>query len=161
MSLLILILGTLAVFTTPVDIFPEIDIPIIAVVYGYPGLSAEEMSQRIVVGYERGLTATVNDVEHIESQSLNGLGVIKIFFHPDVRIDMAMAQVAALGQAAVRQDPPGTIPPFILAYNASSVPIIQLAISGEGLFDDAHWRLPTSRMGAAGASVPIRAPQSE
>jgi multidrug efflux pump subunit AcrB len=133
MSLLILILGTLAVFTTPVDIFPEIDIPIIAVVYGYPGLSAEEMSQRIVVGYERGLTATVNDVEHIESQSLNGLGVIKIFFHPDVRIDMAMAQVAALGQAAVRQDPPGTIPPFILAYNASSVPIIQLAISGEGL----------------------------
>jgi multidrug efflux pump subunit AcrB len=133
MSLLILILGTLAVFTTPVDIFPEIDIPIIAVVYGYPGLSAEEMSQRIVVGYERGLTATVNDVEHIESQSLNGLGVIKIFFHPDVRIDMAMAQVAALGQAAVRQDPPGTIPPFILAYNASSVPIIQLAISGQGL----------------------------
>jgi multidrug efflux pump subunit AcrB len=133
MALLILILGTLAVYNTPVDIFPNIDIPIIAVVYGYAGLSAEEMSERIIVGYERGLTATVNDVEHIESQSLNGLGVIKIFFHPNVRIDMAMAQVAALGQAAVRQDPPGTIPPFILAYNASSVPIIQLAISGEGL----------------------------
>src|SRR5579864_7324569 len=133
MALLILILGTLAVYNTPVDIFPDINIPIIAVVYGYAGLSAEEMSERIIVGYERGLTATVNDVEHIESQSLNGLGVIKIFFHPNVRIDMAMAQVAALGQAAVRRDPPGTIPPFILAYNASSVPIIQLAISGEGL----------------------------
>ena len=133
MSLLILILGVLAIDTTPVDIFPNIDIPIVAVVYGYAGLSADEMANRIIVGYERGLTATVNDVEHIESNSLNGLGVIKVFFHPDVNIDMAMAQVAALGQSAVRQDPPGTIPPFILAYNASSVPIIQLAISGKGL----------------------------
>ncbi len=133
MSLLILILGTLAIFTTPIDIFPNIDIPIVAVVYGYAGLSAEDISQRLVVGFERGLTATVNDVEHIESQSLNGLGVIKIFFYPSVRIDMAMAQVTALAQSAVRQDPPGTIPPFILAYNASSVPIIQLALSGKGL----------------------------
>jgi multidrug efflux pump subunit AcrB len=133
MSLLILILGTLAIFTTPIDIFPNIDIPIVAVVYGYAGLSAEDVSQRLVVGFERGLTATVNDVEHIESQSLNGLGVIKIFFYPSVRIDMAMAQVTALAQSAVRQDPPGTIPPFILAYNASSVPIIQLALSGKGL----------------------------
>ena len=133
MSLLILILGVLSIYTTPVDIFPNIDIPIIAVVYGYGGLSAEDISQRIVVGFERGLTATVNDVEHIESQSLNGLGVIKIFFYPSVRIDMALAQVTALAQSAVRQDPPGTIPPFILAYNASSVPILQLAISGKGL----------------------------
>ena len=133
MSLLILILGTLAVYTTPIDIFPNIDIPIVAVVYGYAGLSAEDVSQRLVVGFERGLTATVNDVEHIESQSLNGLGVIKIFFYPSVRIDMAMAQVTALAQSAVRQDPPGTTPPFILAYNASSVPIIQLALSGKGL----------------------------
>src|SRR5580704_12708339 len=133
MSLLILILGTLAIYTTPVDIFPNIDIPIVAVVYGYAGLSAEDVSQRLVVGFERGLTATVNDVEHIESQSLNGLGVVKIFFYPSVRIDMAMAQVTALAQSAVRQDPPGTVPPFILAYNASSVPIIQLALSGKGL----------------------------
>ena len=133
MSLLILILGVLSIFTTPIDIFPNIDIPIVAVVYGYAGLSAEDISDRIVVGFERGLTATVNDVEHIESQSLNGLGVIKIFFYPGVRIDMALAQVTALAQSAVRQDPPGTIPPFILAYNASSVPILQLAISGKGL----------------------------
>jgi multidrug efflux pump subunit AcrB len=133
MSLLILILGTLAIYTTPIDIFPNIDIPIVAVVYGYAGLSAEDVSQRLVVGFERGLTATVNDVEHIESQSLNGLGVIKIFFYPSVRIDMAMAQVTAIAQSAVRQDPPGTTPPFILAYNASSVPILQLALSGKGL----------------------------
>src|ERR1700692_4465028 len=131
--LLILILGTLAVYTTPIDIFPNIDIPIVAVVYGYAGLSAEDISQRLVVGVERGLTATGNDVEHIESQSLNGLGVIKIFFYPSVRIHMAFAQVASLAQSAVRQDPPGTIPPFILAYNASSVPILQLALSGKGL----------------------------
>jgi multidrug efflux pump subunit AcrB len=133
MSLLILILGTLAVYTTPIDIFPNIDIPIVAVVYGYPGLSAEDVAERLVVSYERGLTATVNDVEHIESQSLDGLGVIKIFFYPNVRIDMAMAQVTAIAQSALRQDPPGTTPPFILAYNASSVPIIQLALSGKNL----------------------------
>jgi multidrug efflux pump subunit AcrB len=133
MSLLILILGTLAVYATPIDIFPNIDIPIVGVVYGYPGLSAEDVSERLVVNFERGLTATVNDVEHIESQSLNGLGVIKIFFYPNVRIDMAMAQVTAIAQSALRQDPPGTTPPFILAYNASSVPIIQLALSGKNL----------------------------
>src|SRR5579863_5659229 len=133
MSLLILILGVLAIVKTKVDIFPNIDIPIVAVVYGYAGLSAEDVSQRLVVGFERGLTATVNDVEHIESQSLNGLGVVKIFFYPSVRIDMAMAQVTAIAQAAVRQDPPGTVPPFIVAYTASSVPILQLALSGKGL----------------------------
>src|SRR6202051_206420 len=133
MSVLILLLGTLAVYTTPIDIFPNIDIPVLSVVYGYPGLSAEDISQRLVVIYERGLTATVNDVEHIESQSLNGLGVIKIFFYPNVRVDMAMAQGTANAQSALRQDPPGTTPPFLLAYNASSVPILQLALSGKGL----------------------------
>src|SRR5216684_681160 len=133
MSLLILILGTLAVYTTPIDIFPNIDIPVLSVVYGYPGLSAEDVSQRLIVIFERGLTATVNDVEHIESQSLNGLGVIKIFFYPNVRIEMAMSQVTAIAQSALRQDPPGTTPPFILEYNASSVPIIQLALSGKNL----------------------------
>jgi CzcA family heavy metal efflux pump len=133
MSLLILILGTLSVYTTPIDIFPNIDIPIVAVVYSYGGLSAEDVSQRLVVNFERGLTATVNDVEHIESQSLNGLGVIKIFFYPNVRVDMAMAQVTSNAQSALRGDPPGTTPPFLLAYNASSVPILQLALSGKGL----------------------------
>ncbi len=159
MSLLILILGTLSIFTTPIDIFPNIDIPIVAVVYGYAGLPAEDMSQRIVVGFERGLTATVNDVEHIESQSLNGLGVVKIFFYPSVRIDMAMAQVTAIAQSAVRQDPPGTTPPFILAYNASSVPILQLALSGKGLSEQqlndlAAKSMRTQRAPGQGAVVP-------
>ena len=133
MALLILIIGSLAVYTTPTDIFPDIDIPVISIVFQYGGLSAEEISQRIVVIFERGVTATVNDIEHIESQSLNGLGVIKIFFHPNVRVDMAMAQVTALAQSSIKQDPPGTTPPFILDYNASSVPILQLALSGKGL----------------------------
>lgn len=133
MALLILIIGSLAVYTTPTDIFPNIDIPVISIVFQYGGLSAEEISQRIVVIFERGVTATVNDIEHIESQSLNGLGVIKIFFHPNVRVDMAMAQVTALAQSSIKQDPPGTTPPFILDYNASSVPILQLALSGKGL----------------------------
>jgi multidrug efflux pump subunit AcrB len=133
MSLLILILGPLAILNTPTDIFPDIDIPVISIVYNYTGLSAEEMSTRIVVGVERGLTTTVNDIEHIESQSLNGLGVIKVYFHPNVRIDMAMAQVTSLVQTAVKSQPPGASPPFIVTYNASSVPILQLALSGKGL----------------------------
>jgi multidrug efflux pump subunit AcrB len=133
MALLILILGPLAIYSTPTDIFPNIDIPIVSVIWTYTGLSADEMSTRIIGGYERGLTATVNDIEHIESQSLNGVGVVKVYFHPDVRIDMAMTQVSALAQASLRSDPPGTTPPFIIVYNASSVPILQLALSGENL----------------------------
>ena len=133
MALLILILGPLAIYGTPTDIFPNIDIPIISVVFSYNGLSADDISTRIVVTYERSLTATVNDIEHIESQSLNGLGVVKIFFHPNVRIDMAMSQVTALSQSSVRNDPPGTYPPFVIAYNASSVPIMQLALTGKNL----------------------------
>src|ERR1700730_12812903 len=133
MALLILILGPLAIYSTPTDIFPNIDIPIVSVIWTYTGLSADEMATRIIGGYERGLTATVNDIEHIESQSLNGLGVVKVYFHPDVRIDMAMTQVSALAQASLRSAPPGTTPPFIIVYNASSVPILQLALSGENL----------------------------
>jgi multidrug efflux pump subunit AcrB len=133
MALLILIVGSLAVYTTPTDIFPDIDIPVISAVFSYAGLSADDISSRIIVSYERSLTSTVNDIEHIESQSLNGLGVVKIFFHPGVSIDMAMSQVTALSQSAIRSDPPGTYPPFITNYNASSVPIMQLALTGKNL----------------------------
>src|SRR6267154_5618489 len=133
MGLLILILGPLVIYNTPTDVFPDINIPVISVVWSYTGLSADEMASRIVVSYERGLTATVNDIEHIESQSLNGLGVVKIYFHPNVRLEMAVAQVTALSQSAVRNDPPGTTPPFIITYDASSVPILQLALSGKNL----------------------------
>ena len=133
MALLILIIGPLVIYSTPTDVFPDINIPVISVIWGYTGLSADEIASRIVVGYERGLTATVNDIEHIESQSLNGLGVVKIYFHPNVRLEMAVAQVTALSQSAVRNDPPGTTPPFIITYDASSVPILQLALSGKNL----------------------------
>src|SRR5258708_33376002 len=133
MALLILILGPMAIYTTPTDIFPNIDIPIISVVFGYAGLSADDISSRIIVSYERGLTATVNDIEHIESQSLNGLGVVKIFFHPNVHIELAMSQVSALSQSAIRNDPPGTYPPYLVNYNASSVPIMQLALTRKHL----------------------------
>ena len=133
MALLILILGPIAIYTTPTDIFPNIDIPVIGVVFGYAGLSADDIASRIIVSYERNLTSTVTDIEHIESQSLNGLGVVKIFFHPSVRIDQAMSQVSALSQSAIRNDPPGTYPPYLLAYNASSVPIMQLSLQGKNL----------------------------
>ena len=133
MALLILILGPLVIYNTPTDVFPDINIPVISVIWSYTGLSADEIASRIVVGYERGLTATVNDIEHIESQSLNGLGVVKIYFHPNVRLEMAVAQVTAVSQSAVRSDPPGTTPPFIITYDASSVPILQLALSGKNL----------------------------
>src|ERR1035437_8946022 len=133
MALLILILGSLAIYRTPTDIFPNIDIPVISIAWGYTGLSAEEISTRMIVGFERGLTTTVNDIEHIESQSLNGFGVVKVYFHPNVHIEAAEAQIVAISQTQRRSAPPGTFPPFMLVYNASSVPILQLALSGKGL----------------------------
>jgi CzcA family heavy metal efflux pump len=132
-ALLILILGVFSIVSMPTDIFPNIDIPVVTVVWGYGGLSAQEMANRIVTPSERGLTTTVNDIEHIESQSLAGIAVIKIFFQPNVNIGSAVAQVTAVSQSAVRALPPGTTPPFILQYNASSVPILQLGLSGQGL----------------------------
>src|SRR5215475_7890680 len=132
-ALLLLILGPISIMRTPTDIFPNIDIPVVAMVWPYVGLSPEQMSQRIVYQSERTLTTTVNDIEHIESQSLNGIGVIKIFFQPKVNIAMAVAQVAAIGQTQLRQLPQGTNPPLIIQYSASSVPIIQLGLSGQGL----------------------------
>jgi multidrug efflux pump subunit AcrB len=132
-ALLILILGVLSIFSMPTDIFPNIDIPVVTVVWNYTGLSAQEMSTRIVFNSERGMTTTVSDIEHIESQSLNGIGVIKIFFQPHVNIASAVAEVTAICQTQLRQLPPGSTPPFIIQYNASSVPVLQLGLSGEGL----------------------------
>ena len=132
-ALLILILGVFSILSMPTDIFPNIDIPVVTVVWNYTGLSAQEMSTRIVFNSERGMTTTVNDIEHIESQSLNGIGVIKIFFQPHVNIGNAVAQVTAICQVQLRSLPPGTTPPFIIQYNASSVPVLQLGLSGQGL----------------------------
>ncbi|QNI35449.1 efflux RND transporter permease subunit [Edaphobacter albus] len=133
MSLLLFIVGPLAVLRTPVDIFPNINIPVVSVVWGYAGLSPEQLSYRIVLPFERNLTTTVNDIEHTESQTLNGVSVIKIYFQPRVNISQAVAQVTAVAQTAIRQYPQGTTPPLIIQYSASSVPILQLGLSGKGL----------------------------
>jgi multidrug efflux pump subunit AcrB len=133
LALVLLILGPLVALTTPTDIFPNINIPVVAMVWQYTGLSPEQMANRITVLSERSLTTTVNNIEHIESQSLNGISVVKIFFQPKVNIASAVAQVTAIAQTQLRQLPPGTTPPLVLQYSASSVPIIQLGLSGQGL----------------------------
>jgi len=132
-ALLILILGAYSIESMPTDIFPNIDIPVVTVVWQFTGLSAEQMADRIVFNSERGMTTTVNDIEHIESQSLNGISVIKIFFQPHVNVASAVAQVTSISQVQLRSLPPGTTPPFIIQYNASSVPILQIGLSGQGL----------------------------
>ncbi|MCH8686544.1 efflux RND transporter permease subunit [Pedomonas mirosovicensis] len=133
MAILIAIVGILAALRTPVDIFPDIKIPVVAVAWKYTGLPPQDMSDRIITPYERVLTTTVNDIEHIESQSLQGIGVVKIFFQPGADIRTATAQVASVSQTILKQMPPGITPPLILNYSASTVPILQLALSGEGL----------------------------
>ena len=133
MAILIVIFGSLAAFRTPTDIFPNIGIPVISVVWGYTGLPPDDMAGRILSGYERSLTTTVNDVEHVESQSLPGVGIVKIYFQPNVNISAAQAQVTSISQTVLKQMPAGVTPPIILIYNASSVPIIQLALSSDKL----------------------------
>jgi len=132
-ALLILIVGVYSIETMPTDIFPNIDIPVVTVVWHYTGLSAQEMANRIVSNSERGMTTTVNDIDHIESQSLNGIGIIKVFFHPHVNIGEAVAEIDSISNAQTRNLPPGTTPPFVIQYNASSVPVLQLGLSGQGL----------------------------
>jgi len=133
LAIFILIIGPLSAMKTPTDIFPDIRIPVISVVWQYTGLPPDQMVGRITSPFERTLTTTVNDVEHIEAESVAGFGIIKIFFQPGVNISTANAQVTAVAQTQLRQLPPGTTPPLILNYNASTVPIIQLALSGKGL----------------------------
>jgi multidrug efflux pump subunit AcrB len=137
LALVILIIGPLAALRTPVDIFPDIRIPVIAIVWQYTGLEPEQMAGRITTQSERALTTTVNDIEHIEGSSYNGLGIIKVFFQPGADIRLANAQITAISQTQLKQMPPSTTPPLILNYNASTVPIIQLALSGSGLSEQA------------------------
>jgi len=132
-ALLLMVLGPLAVINMPVDIFPNIDIPVVSIIWQYEGFSPEQMAERIVALSERSLTTTVNDIEHIESMSVNSRSVIKVYFQPGVNIGNAVAQITAIAQTQIRQLPPGTTPPLIIQYNASSVPIIQLGLSGKGL----------------------------
>ena len=118
-SILIVILGVFAIEQTPTDIFPNIGIPVIAVNWGYTGLSPQEMSDRMVYGFERSVTSSVNDIEHIESQSLTGNAIVKIFLQPDANVDAAVAEITANAQSVLRQMPPGTTPPWVWTFNAS------------------------------------------
>src|SRR4051812_44166324 len=133
MALMILIFGPLAALRTPTDIFPNIGIPVVGVAFSYNGLSPDEMGARMLSNYERFLSTTVNDVEHVESQSMTGLGIVKIFFQPNVDIRLATAQVTSVSQTAIRQMPQGTLPPLILNYSASTVPVLQMAFSSASL----------------------------
>src|SRR5215470_1021702 len=160
LALLILIIGPLAAMRTPTDIFPEIRIPVIGVVWQYTGLPPDQMSGRITTPFERSLTTTVNDIEHIVANSYNGIGIVKIFFQPNVDIRTANAQVTAISQTLLKFLPQGATPPLILNYNASTVPIIQIALSGDGLTeqnlaDIAINQLRTPLITVLGAAIPF------
>ena len=160
MAILVMIFGVLSAIRTPTDIFPNIGIPVISVVWSYTGLAPDDMAGRIVSPYERVLSTTVNDIEHIESQSFPGMGVVKIFFQPNVNINAAQAQVTSISQTILKQLPAGATPPIILAYNASSVPIIQLALSSDSLsqvelFDLAMNFIRPQLTTVAGAQLPF------
>ena len=159
MSVAIFLLGVAAIITMPIDIFPYIDIPVISVVWNYSGISPEEMENRILTQFERGMTTIVNDIEHIESQSYYGVSVIRVYFQPKVKVEMAMAQLAAQGQSATRGMPPGIFPPNILKYDASSVPILQLGLesktlSEQEIYDLAQNFIRTPLATVQGASIP-------
>src|SRR6201994_467700 len=159
LAILILLLGPLAALRTPTDIFPEIKIPVIAVVWTYRGLPPDDMSGRVIYYYERQLSSNVNDIEHLESQSLPGIGIVKIFFQPGVDIRTATAQVTSISQTVLKQLPPGITPPQILNYNASTVPILQMALSSptlgeQQLFDTGQNLIRPALATVAGTSIP-------
>jgi multidrug efflux pump subunit AcrB len=133
MAILILVMGVIAILRTPTDIFPNINIPVVSIIWNYNGLVPKEMADRIISVTERNLTTIVDNIEHVESQSLYGIAVVKVFMQPNASIDRAVAQITASSQTQLRQLPPGTTPPLIIAYSASSVPVLQLALSGQGL----------------------------
>lgn len=162
MAVVIAILGGVSIVTMAVDIFPNIDIPIVSVLWVYGGLSPEEMEKRVVTGFERSLTANVNDIEHIESQSYNGYAVVKIYFHSNVKIDMAVAQVTATMQSGLRQMPPGMFPANVLKYDAATVPILQLSLSSKTLHEQEIFdlgnnfiRTPLGTVQGASVSYPL------
>ena len=133
MALVIIILFVVTVFRTPTDIFPDINIPVVSVVWSYIGMSPQDMADRIVTNSERGINITVNDIEHMESQSVYGLGVIKVFFRPGTNVQGAIAEITAICQTTLRGLPPGTVPPLVISYSASTTPIVQLGLSSKTL----------------------------
>jgi CzcA family heavy metal efflux pump len=159
MAMLILIFGVMAWVKTPTDVFPDIGIPVVSVVWSYNGLPPDDMSGRVIYYYERTLSSQVNDIQHIESQSLSGYGIVKVFFQPSVNINTAIAQVTAASQTVLKYLPPGITPPYVLLFNASSVPVLQLAISSDTLsqsrlFDYAQNFIRPQLATVAGAAIP-------
>lgn len=159
MAILMVIAGVFSAVRAPVDIFPEIGIPVISVVWSYNGMPADDMAGRVIYAYERALTTTVNDIEHIESQSLTGFGIVKIYFQPSVDIRVATAQVTSISQTILKQLPPGITPPLIFNYNAATVPIIQIAMSSADLSESAIFDIGQNFMrpqlaSVAGSSAP-------
>ncbi len=154
LSLMLLILAPVVISRTPVDIFPNIDIPVVSIVWQYAGLSAQDISDRIVYFSERSMTTTVNNIEHIESQSMNGIAVEKVFFQSHANINTALAQVTAVSQSQLKQLPAGTTPPLVLSYNASTVPILQLALSGQGLSEQQLYDLGSNFIRTQLVTVP-------
>jgi multidrug efflux pump subunit AcrB len=159
MSFLILLMGVFSIIRTPVDIFPNIDIPVVSVIYQYTGISAQEMERRIVTVAERSFSSSINDVEHMESQSLKGISVIKIFFHPEAKVESAVAQLAAISATLLRIMPPGMTAPIIIRYSATNVPILQLSLSSDSLSeqdinDQANNFLRVGLASTQGATIP-------
>ena len=153
-SLLLLLSSVFVISRTPVDIFPNIDIPVVSIVFQYTGMPASQFGDRITSPFERVLTTTVNDIEHVESTSLNGISVTKVFFQPNAKLPAALAQVTAICQTILKQLPTGITPPLIISYNASSVPILQLGLSSDKLGEQELYDLSINYVRTAFADVP-------
>jgi multidrug efflux pump subunit AcrB len=160
MSMLILILGVLSIFRTPVDILPVVDIPVIAVIWSFNGMEPTEMEGRIVSNTERAYTTTVSNIEHLESKTYNGVAVVKIYFQPNANIPSAIAETTAVSQAILRTLPPGTNPPLIVQYSAADVPVLQAVVYSDTLSEDqlndfANQFIRTQLATVEGAEIPI------
>ncbi len=160
MAILIVILGIVSIASMATDIFPDIDIPVVSVIWNYSGMSPDDMEKRVLTSFERATTTTVNDVEHIEGQAMAGFGVVRVFFHPNVKVELAVAQLTAIANSVTRVLPPGIFPPFVIRYNAATVPILQIALSSNSMSEQAIYDVANSqiRIGLAnvqGASVPL------
>src|SRR6267143_2086338 len=160
MAIVLVLLGAFVIPRTPTDIFPEINIPVIAQVWTYTGLQPQEMEQRITSNVERGVMVLVNDIEHVESQSLNGIAIVKIYFHPGANIQTALAQTTAISQTFLRTLPPGTTPPLLLISSASTVPVLQVGLNRDSLSEQQMFEygsifIRTEISTVPGASMPF------
>src|SRR6478735_8978094 len=153
-AIVLILLTPFVLYRTPVDIFPSINIPVISVIWQYTGLDAQEIEQRIIYNHERAMSATVNDVEHMESTSYNGVGIIKVFLAPGASVDAGVAQVTAVAQTVLRQMPPGQTPPLIIRYNASTVPILQYSITSKKLSEQEIYDVTLNQLRTGLFTVP-------